>query len=177
MNEIINIKRGDESAFTRVYNSYHVKLFRYFYKKTNSNDISIELVQLSLIKLWRFKHTLSELYSLDTQIFNIARTTLIDFIRQEAVKKQKLIQLTAENKVNQLVHPDQSFEITDYFNNLIETLPPTRKKVFILIRIKGLSYAEIAQYLAISVHTVEDHMSKALRHLKNISAHLFSIFL
>lgn len=176
MNDIINIKRGDEIAFTRVYNSYHVKLFRYFYKKTGSNDLSIELVQLSIIKLWRFKHTLTESYSLDIQIFNIARTTLIDFIRQQAVKKQKLSQLTAENKFNHLVQPDQSFEISDYFNNLIKTLPPTRKKVFLLSRLKGLTYSEIAEKLAISVHTVEDHMSKAIRHLKKISAHLFSIF-
>ena len=60
------------------------------------------------------------------------------------------------------------FETEDYFNTAVKSLPPVRKKVFMLNRLQGLSYKEIAQQLSISINTVEDHMSKALRQIRTL---------
>jgi len=45
----------------------------------------------------------------------------------------------------------------------IDALPPQCRKVFILQRIEGLSYKQVAAELGISVRTVEKHLEKALR--------------
>jgi len=177
LSEITTIQKGSEKAFTQVYSQYHVKLYRYFLKKTRSDEMATELVQIVFIKLWRFKHTLSENYSLDTQLFNMARTCLIDFIRQQSIQKTRLVNLETDADINIYTQPDLSFEMTDYFNHAIKTLPPVRKKVFILSRLQGLSYHEIAQHLSISIHTVEDHMTKAIRHIKALSSFLWLFFL
>lgn len=169
MIQITTIKEGSEKAFTQVYAQYHVKLYHYFLKKTKSDDLASELVQLTFIKLWRFRHTLTEKYTLDTQLFNIARTGLIDFIRQQSIKNARIIDLEIDTVSNQAILPDHSFELSDYFSHAIKTLPPVRKKVFILNRIQGFSYQEIANHLSISIHTVEDHMAKAVRHIKSIT--------
>ncbi|WP_431209739.1 sigma factor-like helix-turn-helix DNA-binding protein [Puia sp. P3] len=37
-----------------------------------------------------------------------------------------------------------------------------------LSRVQGHSYKEIAELLSISLKTVEDHMTKALRHIRGL---------
>ncbi|MCW3090022.1 MAG: sigma-70 family polymerase sigma factor [Ferruginibacter sp.] len=164
------IQNGTEKDFTIAYNLYHVKLYRYFLKKTKSEEVSIELVQIVFIKLWKFRHTISEDFSFDTQLFNIARTCFIDFIRQKSIQRSRTFNLNDLPDLSLTIAPDTTFEATNYFDNITRSLPPARKKVFILSRIQGLSYKEIAGHLSISINTVEDHMSKAIRQIKTITS-------
>jgi RNA polymerase sigma-70 factor (ECF subfamily) len=57
-------------------------------------------------------------------------------------------------------------ELEKKIREAIDDLPLERKKVFILSRYSGLSYAEIAAELEISVKTVENQMGKALKTLR-----------
>jgi RNA polymerase sigma factor (sigma-70 family) len=171
------IQNGNEKDFTKVYNLYHVKLYRYFFKKTSSQEVSIELVQNVFIKLWNFRHTISLDFSFDSQLFNIARTCFIDYIRQKSNQKSRIIPLNDHSLHSLTIEADTSFETDNYFENVTQSLPPVRKKVFILSRIQGLSYKEIAGHLSISINTVEDHMSKAIRQIKAITSVFLFFFL
>jgi RNA polymerase sigma-70 factor (ECF subfamily) len=172
LNQLKEIKDGSEKTFTEVYNQYHVKLYRFLYKKTKSDEFATELVQIVFIKLWNFKHTLSDTISFDAQLFNIARTCLIDYLRKESTRKDRLVGLQKYADFNFTNQPDLSFETVDYFNNMIQSLPPARKKIFVLSRLQGLTYKEIAENLSISVNTVEDHMTKAIRQIKKITSYI-----
>jgi RNA polymerase sigma factor (sigma-70 family) len=46
---------------------------------------------------------------------------------------------------------------------IVKDLPPQCRRVFVLRKIQGLSHAEIGEQLGISVSTVENHLTKALR--------------
>lgn len=130
-----------------------------------------EVTQLTFIKLWEFRHTLSNEHSLDTQLFHIAAGALIDYLRRENTQRKKA-QALAESAASteEAGHTEQhrSFEDSDYLLSLTRSLSPVRQKVFILSRIHGHSYKEIAERLSISISTVEDHMVKALRHIRSI---------
>lgn len=139
--------------------------------------MATELVQIVFIKLWNFKHTLTEDFSFDTQLFNIARTCLIDFIRQHSVQKERTVSLHQYPCFNLTTGTDTTFETADYFNNVIQSLPPVRKKVFTLNRLQGLSYKEIAQHLSISINTVEDHMAKAIRQIRTLTSFFCNLFI
>ena len=49
---------------------------------------------------------------------------------------------------------------------VLEAMPERRREVFELSRFKGLSHAEIASSLGLSVRTVEKHLELALRDLR-----------
>ena len=49
-------------------------------------------------------------------------------------------------------------------------MPEIRKKVFHLNRIEGYSYQEISQQLSISVKSVDNNLSKALKQLRKLVA-------
>ncbi|OPZ98237.1 MAG: ECF RNA polymerase sigma-E factor [Bacteroidetes bacterium ADurb.Bin408] len=64
-------------------------------------------------------------------------------------------------------------ELENLIKKEIENLPEKCREVFILSRYEELKYAEIAERLDISVKTVEAHMSKALKLLRdNLSPYI-----
>jgi RNA polymerase sigma factor (sigma-70 family) len=178
---IAEIKSGGEPSFTEVFNQYYAKVYHHFLKKTRSSATARELAQLTFIKLWEFRHTLSDEYSFDTQLFHIASGSFVDYLRRENTQRKKALLLSEKAGpfagMEEPTAPESSFEETDYLSSLTRTLSPVRKKVFILSRVHCHSYKEIAEELRISVSTVEDHMVKALRHIRSVASHLFILFL
>lgn len=163
-NYIQNIRKGDHASFEMIFKLYHRKLYAYFFSKTKSEDQAEELTQMAFIKLWRFKHTLSDDFPLDTQLFKIAKTTLLDYFK-------KLINDDHNLKVyyKQISVPSGNatppFDSEQQLEVILKCLPPTRKQVFLLNRLHGYSYKEIAEKLSISPRTVEKHISLALKQL------------
>jgi RNA polymerase sigma-70 factor (ECF subfamily) len=128
--------------------------------------MSRELVQLTFIKLWQFKHTLSADHSFELQLFNIANSTFIDLLRKQQTHRAKIVEMPVDDAFEGTQQAADDFEHADHLQSLIQSLSPVRKKIFILSRIQGHSYKEIAQQLSISVKTVEDHIGKALKHIR-----------
>ncbi|MBE9600794.1 RNA polymerase sigma factor [Pedobacter sp. MC2016-24] len=164
LNYIQNIKKGDHLAFEMVFKLFHKKLYAYFLKKTASEDMAQELTQLAFIKLWGFKHTLSETIELDHQLFRIAKTTLLDYFKKQANDERNL-KLYYNRLSEDAADQNQNFETNQQLEVALSLLPPTRKKVFILNRLQGYSYKEISEQLSISPRTVEKHISLALKQL------------
>jgi len=57
-------------------------------------------------------------------------------------------------------------ELETFINSVIDSLPEKCRLVFVLNRFEQLSYKEVAAKLDISVKTVENQMSKALKKLR-----------
>ncbi len=161
---IQHIIEGDQIAFEIVFKLSHKKVYAYFNKKTASKELADELTQLAFIKMWRFRHTLAPDLTLDTQLFRIAKTTLLDHFKKLATEERKLKSFYQDN-IAELYAPSSDYETNQQLEAVLNQLPPTRKKVFILSRIEGYSYNEIAEQLSISPRTVEKHISLALKQL------------
>lgn len=181
MDKLLAIKRGDQRIFAEVFEMFYQKTFGFFMIRTHKNrEESKELTQLTYIKLWQTRHTLSEEHSLEKQLFIIAKYTLIDFIRKESTF-QKVKENTIENTALQTSIAEfrtSSYESTDYVSAILEELPPVRKKVLLMKILQGYSNREIAGILSISIKTVEDHITKGLQELRrhNLSYISFIFF-
>ena len=56
----------------------------------------------------------------------------------------------------------------------IDHLPPERRRIFLLSKRDGLKYQEIAEELHISVKTVENQISKALKALRETAIRIYT---
>jgi RNA polymerase sigma-70 factor (family 1) len=170
LTQITEIKKGDQLAFQAGYDQYHAKLFHYFLKRTRADEIAKDLTQQAFIKLWQSRHTLSEVYTLDTQLFTIANSIFIDHLRRQAVerKHQHHLEDDLDEQSSLIYHSHTDYESADYLDAVSEDLPPVRKNVFLLKIAKGYSNKEIAEQLSVSIKTVEDHYSKALKHVRSL---------
>ncbi len=169
MNIVGAIKEGDQVVFQQVFSQYYNKLYYYIFAKTKSEYLSEEVVQIAFIKLWERRHSLNEEFTISTQIFRIATTSLIDLLRQHNAKTALLKDLecgVTASANNHSVDRLQEKELHQKLSFIINSLPPVRRKVFEMSRLSGLSYREIAQELSISTKTVENHISKALKQIR-----------
>lgn len=163
-NYIENIRQGNHKSFEIVFKLWHKKVYGYFLGKTASDDLAEELTQMAFIKLWRFKHTLSDDFTLDVQLFKIARTTLLDHFKKLATEERNIKLYTVEIK-DKVEEQSLHFDTKKQLEEVLNCLPPTRKQVFVLNRLQGYSYKEIAEQLSISPRTVEKHISLAIKQL------------
>lgn len=178
MNDISGIRDGDAGMFRAVYDQLHVKVFRYFFKRTTLHETATELTQQLFIKLWQSRHTLSHDYSLEVQLFTMANSVLIDHLRKEATNRKNYHSVADFDPVAEARYEPaayQSLEASDYFRLAVHKLPPVRRKVFILKILHGFSNQEIAVRLSVSVKTVEDHLWKAVRHIRSMMTTIWTI--
>ena len=161
---VLAIKQSNKRQFEASYEMYHQKVYAYLYQKTNSAYMAEELVQLAFIKLWNFRHTLNDSIPLEPQLFVIARSCLLDFLRKEA-NQQKMLEAMKQDAIELgTLHNDSDAE--NQVQRLLNILPTVRKRVFSLSRLEGFSNKEIADKLEISIRTVEKHISLAIKQLK-----------
>lgn len=165
MSLILSIQQGDIVAFEQVFDEYHHKLYFFVLGRTHSIYLAEETVQETFVKLWRYRSSLKEEIPISTQIFRIARTVLIDLQRKQKRQENlyKAVDLTEQSVTLQ---PDESVELSNLIANAIRRLPPTRRTVFHLSRVEGMSNREIADALSISGKTVENHITLAIKQLR-----------
>ena len=126
-------------------------------------------MQLAFTKLWQSRQTLREEYTISTQLFRIASTTLIDFLRKYSNKDavtSRLDALPVEKGIDSTNEKMIGAELQKRILKAVNDLPPVRKQVFEMSREQGMSYREIAETLCVSSKTVEGHISKALKQIK-----------
>lgn len=175
MSLIDGLKASNETALRKAFELFQEPLYKYIYDKTRSSEIAREVVQLTFIKLWKYRQSLKPDLSLSSVLFRIARTIMIDELR-----KQKALRKAEQNEVRpmqwELVSESVSYNDTlRKLELLIKQMPPVRQRVFRLSRINCYSYSEIASMLSISTKTVENHINLALKFIKPFFPVLISV--
>jgi RNA polymerase sigma-70 factor (ECF subfamily) len=168
-----------EPAFAQIYHQYQKKVFRFFLKRTLNHETARELTQEVFVKLWKGGEGIV-LVSPETRLFTIASSILIDHLRRRAHERRRLSGLAYKmnsdpSQTN--ASPHRAFETADYLKVVVRDLPPARKKIILMKMGSGFTNKEIASQLSISEKTVEDHVTKALRHIRAILTFLILFFL
>jgi len=176
---IIQLKAGDTFFFEMIFTEYHAKVYFFVFHKTRSTFIAEETVQETFIKLWKYKTSLNDSIYLSTQIFHIARSVMIDILRKDANYKKKIFNSSASTKTttNNLVEKLDLNDLDKQAKIAVSKMPAARRKVFEMSRFKGMSHQEIAKELSLSVKTVENHITQALKQLRRSLTWFFLILL
>jgi len=168
-----NMKEGDIRVFHDFYFDQHAKLYHYIFKYTRSAWLAEETVQMSFVKLWETREKLSPAHSLTTQLFRIAKSTLIDLLRKNAIRKtEPLPEYDVAGSPAEALYPEIKDEL-EHILNVIRKMPNAQQKAFSYSRIDDFSHKEIAEKLSISTKTVETHITRAVKHLKKAIHLLF----
>ena len=170
MNYVEEIKRGNKLAFEEVYHKYHERFYFYVLKRTDSEELAEETVQMAFIRVWEKRAGLSDAFPIEVQLARVARSIMVDTLRRKAAERKALDIVKQNTDAVIAGDPAADKQLMEKVTETIESLPPECRKIYILSRGGGLTYSQIAERLSISSKTVENQVSKALKTLRKAVA-------
>lgn len=156
--------RLDQSEpFGMLYRECAPTLRRRIRSQVGSDDEASDLVQDAFTRLLGARPT-EGLRTPGAFLNRIVRNLLID--RSRRLSARPLL-VPLDTRFETAVAPDQADlieldQMRRRYRDVVESLPPRMREVFVLHRIEELSYKQIATRLDISVRTVEWHIAEAI---------------
>ena len=160
------IDSNQDKLFSKFYLLHFEKLVVAATSYTSDIFAAEEIVQNIFLKIWESPFSLKEIKSVKSYLFKMVINAAINHINREktiALHHQKLAEYITEEALQDIV---EESELIVFLKSEIEKLPPQCQKVFKLSRFEGMKYREIAERLAISEKTVENHILLALKSLR-----------
>jgi len=159
--------RGDKKALTVLYSNYWKILYVSSYNLLKDKEVCEEIVQDVFVDIWNKRKDIKIKVSLKSYLYACVRYKVFSQFRTNKIRRVELFEdldrriqyTTPETKI---MHD----ELKEHVNLIVESLPEKCKRVYILSRNEQLSHKEIADQLGISVKTVENHITNALRVLR-----------
>lgn len=164
-------KATSDLALEEIFYKYGQSLINYARRYTKVREASEDIVQNVFLAIWRNRRSLVIEKGLKVYLFRAVRNQALNVLRDAHSEKD----MHAKNSFTispskELPDPVEYEELRRAIQQAISSLPTHCREIFLLSRIDGLSYADIAELLGISVKTVETQMGRALRGLRNLLA-------
>ncbi|AIM39077.1 RNA polymerase [Sphingobacterium sp. ML3W] len=166
---VLLLRNGDQHAFNEIYKRHWRGIFLVAKNRLGSEDDGYEIVQNIFLNLWR-KGPFFEL----TKNFAVYFATATKYEVLKFIAKQghldhhrELILLEMSEHDNSTIDYLETKELMESLEQSVRLLPEKCQLVFRLRVEKEYSQKEIAKELDISEKTVEAHLSKARKHIRN----------
>ena len=121
------------------------------------------------MKLWEARERLEIRDHFAGYLFRIGHNQACDAMLKISRERDLHVELLAHYPLfptGESRSPKELQELDDLVEQALDILPPQRRRVYELCRLQGKSYQETASELGITVHTVKEHMKKALAALR-----------
>ncbi len=161
------LRAGEAKAYAFLAELYHHRLCVYVYSFTNDEALAEDIVQNVFIKIWKHRAKLKPHFSIKKYLYRSAYNEFIDQYRKHkpviALEKKHIDALSYIVEKEDGKALEKTMRIV---KQEIEKLPPKCRQTFLLSKKEGLTNMEIAEYLNISIKSVEAHITKAFSILR-----------
>lgn len=147
---------------------HYNQLCTYIYSISNDKLLAEDVVQNVMVKIWRNRRKIQIKSSLKKYLYRSCYNELVDVYKKNK-KEFNYIQQVQKEALEVFENMEEEF-LQDKLNHLkkaIEQLPPKCKEVFELNKLQGYGYRESSEMLGISIKTVENQISKAMKTIRN----------
>ncbi|WP_222984863.1 RNA polymerase sigma factor [Flagellimonas meishanensis] len=154
----------EEQVFNTIFRSNSKTIFNYIYYKFGNKEKAHDAVQEAFVKLWENcgKVTPEKAKSF---VYKVANNISLNMIKAEKIR------LNYAKNTNEGSSESPEFlleekEFQQKLENALGALPENQRTTFLLNRIDGKKYAEIAEMEGVSVKAIEKRMHLALKSLR-----------
>ncbi|MCI5082333.1 MAG: RNA polymerase sigma-70 factor [Saprospiraceae bacterium] len=172
-----------DQAIKQIFHQYYPMMVGTSFNICQKEDVSKDIAQEVLLKLWENHQTISINSSLKNYLKRATINHTINYLKSKHGNKNyeevDRLNILDEQTLQKL----EAEDLEAFIRESISELPERCRIVFTLSRFEDLSNKEIAEQLGISVKTVESQITKALKFLrKQVLPHIrhgmfiFSLF-
>jgi RNA polymerase sigma-70 factor (family 1) len=156
----------DAIAYRELFLLYHERLVNFSSSITRSRPSAEEVVSDVFLKLWTVRTNLTRVENFHLYVYVMTKNFSINrLLREKRTSSFSLDETVVELRSFQL-DPEQlmiTSEMQKRIQQAIMELPAKCQLIFKLIREDGLKYKEVAELLNLSLKTVENQITIALR--------------
>jgi RNA polymerase sigma-70 factor (ECF subfamily) len=177
---IRRVAAGERTAFKQLFDSHSPRVYNLLLRLAGNRDDAEELTQDVFLSLWKHAESLRGESKLSTWLYRVAVNKAINFRKRGGLLFQikQLFSLEADDEsiIDRLPaaaadSPDRQLEMREaqvQLADLLDTLPHRQREVYLLHKLEGLSYNEIAEELHVSLGTIESLMHRAKENLQKV---------
>ena len=156
------ILQNDQNAFKNLYYKYYNALIRFAWFRVHSMETSRDLVQETFFRVWIKRASLNPQKSIKAYLYKTLTNLIINHLKLSSSKTTSFESIHHEDGINN----EHIIELKLDLENALNKLPEKLKKVYMLSRLEGYKYTEIAKICDISIKAVEKRMSSAFTLLR-----------
>ncbi|MCH4147861.1 MAG: RNA polymerase sigma-70 factor [Prevotella sp.] len=166
---ILKLKKHDEDAFDYIYWKYSGRIYNFVFSLLHNKEIAEDITQETFYKIWEKAKDIDIDGNFNSYIYTISRNMIYKEI-EKRLRDRKIVEnimsisYDNDNQSTDFVEKDS---LNECINKIVEKLPPSRKKIYLLSRKNHLSNKKIAELLNISQRTVETQIHRSLDFIKD----------
>jgi RNA polymerase sigma-70 factor (ECF subfamily) len=161
---------GDEAAFEQIFRRLSAPVFRFVRGMVQDEALAHDLTQDTFAKLWAVRDRMETVDSLRAYVYQMARNRVYNQQRDERTRRDHRARLDEASAHASPPAPDTALD-ADMLRSRLETwideLPDRQREALTLRRRSDLSHEEIAEVMDISPNTVNNHIVRAMKHLRS----------
>ena len=161
----------NEKAFAYFFNIHAQLLYNVALTYVGQKEIAQDCVQDVFSNLWAKRQTYSKPINLKYFLVSCVKNKCLDELKR---RKLDVVSLEVQNTEIPVAAEKnmENKETGKALQKAIESLSPQCRVTFVLCRFEGFTYAQASEVLNISQKTVENHMGRALKFLRQQLADL-----
>lgn len=166
----------DSAQYKNVFDLHYEALYGYACSILKEETYLDDILQNIFIKLWQARDSIKA-ETVKAYLYTSVRNECLNYLKHKGVQSNyaRATMAMAGDSVHNI--DAEGKELQEKIQLLTSQLPEKCAEVFYMSRQLGLSYREVAEALGISVKTVENQVSKALKFLRHgLAEYLVSIF-
>ena len=161
---IEQLNASSMEAFSALYDKYAGMVFNFTLSILKDDCISEDITQSCFALMWSRRASISPDGNLPAWLYVVARNAVFKEVRRQVTASKYLDYLSnndnADSQENDLTERDTAVIMSEA-EAAIDALPESRRKIYKMRFIEGLSVHEISERLDISPKTVETQIARA----------------
>jgi RNA polymerase sigma-70 factor (ECF subfamily) len=154
----------DEQTYSQLFRSHSKTVFNYIYYKFGNEEKARDAVQEAFVKLWENCAKVSP-EKARSFVYTVANNLYLNVLKAEKVRlKHRKEGTTTTRQDPEFLMEEKQFK--EKLETALATLPENQRTTFLLNRIDGKKYSEIAEIEGVSVKAIEKRMHLALKTLR-----------
>jgi RNA polymerase sigma factor (sigma-70 family) len=165
---------ADSALFSHMFDLHRVALRRYAERLVRSRDTAEDLVQDVFSRVWIRWRGIDLASNVRAYLYQATRTHALNHLERRRVEQRALLRYVgpASTDVGPILPPEgearvRADDITRAVEHVLRLMPPRQREVASLRLRDQLTTLEIAARLRISPRTVEVHIARATRMLRD----------
>lgn len=167
-----------KEQIAEVYSQKFGELCRYALFFVADEDVSRDIVQDVFVDFFEYASSGNEISNVNSFLIRSVKNRCLNYIKGKEIRDKYFsfisnMLLQSESDSDSMLEVE---EVERVLENLIDSMPELRGRIFKMSRAEGKTYAQIAEELSISQKTVEAHITKSLKCLREGFRKVFYFF-